>query len=197
MAHHLYTTEGFILKSRPAGDADKYLYIFTRDFGLVVAKARSVRNIYSKLSANLTDLSRASVSLVKGKRSWRIVGSDVSLNIYASLRRMPEKVLLWAQFLNLILHLVNGEERDARLFSLLEDYHNLISTRNFAPDEITAAETLAGYLLLRELGNARDREEYNSLIRKPLFSEDSIRDAKRLSGMLVSDINEALAGSKS
>ena len=45
MSHTIYNTEGFILKSLNFGEANKYFFIFTKDFGLIKAAAQSVRHL--------------------------------------------------------------------------------------------------------------------------------------------------------
>lgn len=70
--HPIFHTEGIILASRNAKEADKYFWILTRDFGIVRADARSVRKHDSKLRTFLSDFSRAKISLVKTKIGWRI-----------------------------------------------------------------------------------------------------------------------------
>lgn len=70
--HPIFHTEGIILKSRASKEADKFFWIFTRDFGIIGADARGVRKNDSKLRTFLTDFSRAKISLVKTKTGWRI-----------------------------------------------------------------------------------------------------------------------------
>lgn len=70
--HPIFHTEGIIIGSRNSKEADKYFWIFSRDFGMIRADARSVRKHDSKLRTFLTDFSRAKISLVKTKIGWRI-----------------------------------------------------------------------------------------------------------------------------
>jgi len=70
--HPIFHTEGIIISSRNIKEADKYFWIFTRDFGMLRADARSVRKHDSKLRTFLTDFSRAKISFVKTKIGWRI-----------------------------------------------------------------------------------------------------------------------------
>jgi recombinational DNA repair protein (RecF pathway) len=65
MSHTIYTTEGFILKSVNFGEANKYFFIFTREFGLIKTAAQGVRHLQSKLRYGLTDYSLAQVSVVR------------------------------------------------------------------------------------------------------------------------------------
>ncbi len=70
--HPIFHTEGIIIGSRNSKEADKYFWIFSRDFGVIRADARSVRKFDSKLRTFLSDFSRAKISLVKTKIGWRV-----------------------------------------------------------------------------------------------------------------------------
>ena len=41
--YRIYTTEGIVLKGFATGEASKILVVFTRDLGLLYARAQSVR----------------------------------------------------------------------------------------------------------------------------------------------------------
>jgi len=81
--HQIHTTAGFIIFSRPYGEADKLISIFTRDFGLVTATARGIRLEKSKLRYHAQDYSLGVFSLVRGKEFWRLTsaaGGVISTN---------------------------------------------------------------------------------------------------------------------
>lgn len=82
MAHHIYTTEGFVLDSLPFGEGNSFIYLFTRDLGLVGASARSVRDIKSKLRYGLQTFCRSTVSLVRGKNEWKVTSALPKKNFY-------------------------------------------------------------------------------------------------------------------
>ena len=73
--HAIHTTPGFIIGSRPYGEAGKMLSIFTRDFGLVTATAQGIRLERSKLRYHAQDLSFGSFSLVRGREFWRLTSA--------------------------------------------------------------------------------------------------------------------------
>ena len=55
MSHEIHKTEGFVLGSRPIREADKYFFIYTKDFGLIGAMAKGIRKLDSKLRFHLQD----------------------------------------------------------------------------------------------------------------------------------------------
>ena len=95
MAYQTYTTKGYICGSFTRNTSDKYYFIFTRDAGMVVASARSVRDEKSKLRYGLQDFSLSDVSLVRGRHDWRIVGVEPIENFYFNaIDREARAVLL-------------------------------------------------------------------------------------------------------
>lgn len=60
-----YTSEVIILNHEPAGDLDRRYSLFAKKFGKLVARAKSVRKIASKLSSHLEPGSCAQVRLVE------------------------------------------------------------------------------------------------------------------------------------
>ena len=74
--HPIHTTPGFIIDSRPYGEAGKLISIFTRDFGLVTASASGIRFERSKLRYHSQDYSFGSFSLVCGKELWRLTNAS-------------------------------------------------------------------------------------------------------------------------
>ncbi len=63
-----YTTEACVMSARDRGEADRLYALYTREFGLVLARASAVRRQTSKMRAALTLGSHVTLSLVKGKR---------------------------------------------------------------------------------------------------------------------------------
>jgi DNA repair protein RecO len=172
MSYAVYTTEGFILGSAPSGEASKTYWIYTKDFGLVRARAQSVRMLSSKLRYSLEDFSFGTFSLVKGKEMWRLTGA-------ADKIAPKDTAFMRARVLSLVRRLTHGEERNNRLFSsakfMFED----------APkEELEAIELLVlihvlsslGYLDSRKIGISEDEISVNQIplvrtIRKEAITE--------------------------
>jgi DNA repair protein RecO (recombination protein O) len=62
-----FKTEGIVIKRRNNGEADKFLTIFTKDFGKMQLKATGVRRIASKRSPHVELLNLVEISFYKGK----------------------------------------------------------------------------------------------------------------------------------
>lgn len=152
MFYHIYNTEAFVLGSRPSGEASKYVYLFTRELGLIGAHAQSSREVKSKLRYALDDLSYSKVSLVKGKNSWKLTNAVPEKNFFANFSENYPKLLLCANALALIKKLVAGEEKNSKLFEILEQGFKFLEENNLSEEDIHNAEAIFMLRILNNLG---------------------------------------------
>ena len=197
MAYHVYTTEGWILKSSPVGEADMYFHILTRDLGVVVARARSVRLGVSKLSPSLVDFSLATLSFVKGKYSWRLVGAKSIANTFKVLEGSLEKKRLWVRFLCTLRQLIHGEEKDRAPYDITVDFYTALVKREYSAEELKSLECLAMFHLLKFLGYVEEKESYRNILSHPIFQDNSIKKAGEIKKELIQELNRALSASRS
>jgi hypothetical protein len=73
--HTIHHTKAVILRSQSTRESDKMYWLFTEDFGLVVAVATGVRKAGSKLAGQLVDYSFVESDLVKGRDVWRLISA--------------------------------------------------------------------------------------------------------------------------
>src|SRR3954471_7552123 len=100
-----YQTDALVLGSRESGEADRTISIYTRDFGLVRGRATSVRSEKSKMRYAVQNYSRASVSLVRGKRGWRVAGAIAQVGAQG---KDKAAVATFARIGELVTRLVQG-----------------------------------------------------------------------------------------
>ena len=81
MTYHTYTTKAVVCGTFNRNTADASYLLFTREAGMLYADARSSRQERSKQRYALQDFSLVRVSLIKGRRNWR-VGSIEALDNY-------------------------------------------------------------------------------------------------------------------
>ena len=60
-----YFTEAFILDIQEKGEFDSLITLYTRDFGKIMAKAKSIKKIVSKSAGHLQPLNFANVRLIE------------------------------------------------------------------------------------------------------------------------------------
>lgn len=186
MSYAVYTTRGFILGSAPSGEASKIYHIYTEDFGLIFAKAQSVRLLTSKLRFNLEEYSFATFSLVKGKEVWRLTGATEKLN-------NPRFSRIYARVLHLVRRLVQGEEKNHELFNILVFMIEGIESEFL--DDIVAFESLVLIHLLSILGYIDPK----ILVGIERGSQPSLADIEVIKARkreVIAEINKALKESQ-
>ena len=155
MAIEKYTTKAFILNEYEQGESDKVYKLFTRDFGVIFALAKSVRKLESKLRFHLERTKKVTVTLVEGKETWRLTGVDST----------GEDTHEGAVVTKLVERFVRGTGAQKKLFDHAEE-HMRLSTKE-VPKDIRMLTLY--YVFLVDLGyadglvsGARDIEEFFS-----------------------------------
>jgi recombinational DNA repair protein (RecF pathway) len=172
MAILKYVTECIVIDSFERGEHDMVFKLFTREYGLVMAQAKSVRKLESKLRAHLLPRTVSLVTLVQGKEVWRLVGAESQT---LSKNNMHEVAHLVKRF-------IRGEGQQKSLYDRL---------MQFCRDEVKYDEQkgrlLLYYVFLVELGyadakiiGAKNIKEYISfsvddLYTRLLLSYDQVR----------------------
>ena len=75
--HPIYHTEAIVVRSEPSGEANKRVWLFTKELGVVIAMVQGVRKPTAKLQSHVTDYSVIMADLIKGKSTWRLVSAKV------------------------------------------------------------------------------------------------------------------------
>ncbi len=137
MAIEKYVTRAIILDVYDQGEHDRAYKAFTRDFGLIICHAKSIRKLESKLRPHVLPRSVTTLTLVKGREVWRIVGAEKE-NRDCSF--VHETTLLLGRF-------IRGEGAHKNLYDKVDAF--LHSKDGF---EERYARLLLYYILLVELG---------------------------------------------
>ena len=117
-----YQTDALVLGSRESGENDRVFVLFTREFGLVRARASAVRAEKSRMRYALQNYSRANAALVRGKRGWRLAGALPVKSAVGDRRG----VAAFARISELTVRLVHGEEKNDYLFAALTEAHDCL-----------------------------------------------------------------------
>lgn len=162
MSIEKYTTQALVIAIYDSGEHDRVYKLFTRDFGLVMAHARSIRKLESKLRFHLMIGREVRVTLVKGREVWRLVGSG----------EMSPKNLFLHEVCQIIGRFVHGEGAHKKLFDKLLT----LSSRSKDYDQMKTS-VLAQFILLVDLGYAdariigvKDLEEYKTFNIEDLYT---------------------------
>ncbi len=167
MAYETYTTEAIVCGSHMRGEHDGTIRLFTKDAGMVYARAGGVRAGRSKLRYALQDFSHIHVSLVRGRHEWRIIGAiSVGNFYYQATDRTARATLLLS--MRSVRRFVQGAGVHPELFLLVLD-----GMRSFASGErAPMGEQVFMIRLLHELGYVA-----GSSVCAPVLSASTFRAA--------------------
>ena len=187
MSHTIYTTEGFILKSINFGEANKYFFIFTKDFGLIKAAAQSVRHLKSKLRYNLEDFSFGQISIVRGREIWRITSAEKSFDF-----KEVEKFLLISRIFSLLLRLLHGEEKNDLLFNSLKAGFSFLVSNDLTEQDLANFECIMALRILSSLGYIGKMGDFDQFTVSPYFTPELIMAMSALKTQAILEINKSL-----
>lgn len=194
MTHHIYHTRGIILGSVPIGESNRFYKIFTKELGLVGARAQAVREGKSKLRYALQDLSLVNIDLVRGKEVWRIISAREETP-YPVLKGDAVRLKLFARMCALILRLIHGEGREDELFRDLLGALNFLEHTPIPAELMLSFETLAALRILAWLGYL-DFEPYERFVSSGVWTLALLEDFEMIRMSVIPEINEALHSSQ-
>lgn len=178
MSYTIFTTDSFIVKAEPTRDADVSLLLFTEQFGLLHAVAKSARQVKSKLRPSLQSLSFSSMSLVKGREVWRVTSAKKHISLHDKRLPITYKSML-ARILLFVERFCPRETSEQQIFENLKDLSGFIfkreadkKTAGTANAEIIESiELIFAIKTLFELGYVTLIPEIEDCIRKTLSEE--------------------------
>lgn len=192
MAHEVHTTDALVLASTDVQDADKLFWLLTKDFGLIFASAKSVREEVSKLRYSLGDLTYTKVSLVRGKGMWRITGADTQTHIYAL---GPDEQVVFGRIAALVRRVVPTDEVQDTIYDIIFNAFVAFATPT-QENEREIIEHLAVARLLYRLGYVLDSSEYGTLLHTTSYEPVTETCTPEQQALLVTAINHGLLESQ-
>ena len=189
MSHIIHHTEGIILSGSNVGEANRYLTIFTKDLGLLRAKAQGIRKLSSKLRYHVQDFSYVRVNLVQGREIWRLTNAT-KIKSFGKAIQNPYAFSIFVNVTRLLERLVAGEEKNELLFSNLVDTFSFLDEENLTREELKDTELVIVFRILHYLGYLGIEKEKgiaSSFIDRALL--ESIRPKRKT---LLSEINKSL-----
>lgn len=158
--HHIYHTNSIVLDTFPTGEADMTILLFTKELGMILAVAKSVRSAKSKLRYSLQIGSVSKVDLVKGKQVWRVISATPidRINILDTETRA-----VVAKAVRFVKRMVDKEKEERGIYSDLESL--LFSTKKGHSKEKLAEIELVFYLRsLFGLGYIANNTEFREIL---------------------------------
>lgn len=162
MAIEKYVTRSIVLESYDQGEHDKAYKVFTREFGLLICQAKSIRKLESKLRAHMLPRTCSLITLVQGREVWRLVGAENEPLLSPYVHEVTA----------LLKRFIRGEGAHVTLYDRMMAF----LTSSSVYDE-QSARLLLYYILLVELGYADAKtigvstvEEYHGLSVEDLYT---------------------------
>lgn len=191
--HAIYQTKAWIIDCVDVGEANKFFWLFTEKYGVLVASAQSVRTTKSKLNPILQLYSFCLVEIVRGKDVWRITNAvQVVHKPFTEYPKHAQRVI--ARIAVFLKRLYVGEEPDDVLFSYVEESLSALQN-SFDRESIDAIELSVTIIILHRLGYWDGENTIVHTFEKQGFSNSLIRHVSKTSSQLRLEIGEAIQGS--
>jgi len=174
----LLKVEAVVLRHQDWGEADRLLWLYTREHGRLRAVAKGVRRMRSRKAGHLEPFTRVSLVLARG-REWWIVTQAETLQAHAALRADLEGIGYASYVVELLERMTAEEGGNPALYQLL------VQTLQRLDEAEDAAFLVLRYYEMHLLGLAGFRPELNLCVncRQAIQPQDQYFSA-RLGGVL-------------
>jgi recombinational DNA repair protein (RecF pathway) len=182
-----YQTEALVLRSYERGEADRVYALYTKEFGLVWARASAVRRESSRMRYALQNYAQANVGLVRGTGGWRLAGASAISDSTLVAGAAPA----FARVTQLVDRLVAGEGMNEYLFQVLVEARSAFIS---APREMySSIELLCVARILYSLGYLSADALGTALFAHTAYASQEITETEVLRPKLLSSVNKALS----
>lgn len=191
--HHIYETDAYVLKTIPQGEADMFVSLFTESLGMIRATAKGIRYEKSKLRFAVQEYARVTVSLVRGKGTWRLTNAQTDTLLANALT--PDALGVIARVFKLLERLLSGEEADPTLFALLDGGIEFLKTCT-TEEMLRDTESVLVLRLLHQLGYVGNDASLNFYILENRWDTDIIEKIKTERIEVLKTINQGIRESQ-
>lgn len=192
MAHHIHQTECFVLGGVNTGESSRYLSLLTKDLGLVRAMARSLRKEKSKLRYSLQEYSHSTVSLVRGRDIWRVIGAQAKYNFYENLRDDKRKQIMLARIAALVKRMLPAEEHNDYLFSTFAEGVLFVWDTQLTDDELYFVEYIVVLRILYSLGYVPETATFENFFDSASITHELLSRVEKVKRDALVTINHSL-----
>ncbi len=125
----LYKTQGIVIKRKNLGEFDRLLTVYTKEFGKILIKAKSVRKNQSKLRGHLELFLFSHLMIAPGKGFDIITGAETIESFPYLHQNLP--CLTAAYYLSeLTDKLIIGPEQDKKIWLLIHSAFQQLNKEN-------------------------------------------------------------------
>ncbi|MFT5179880.1 MAG: DNA repair protein RecO (recombination protein O) [Candidatus Paceibacteria bacterium] len=192
--HNIYNTDAFVMNNIPSNEADYLIILFSKEFGLIKAKAKGVRYLKSKLRFSLQPYCFSKVSLVKGKGGWMIVNASPEENMKSGLSY--KNFMVVARVSALLERLLQGEEKNEGLYEILTSSKKFLEGE-IKDENILDIEYMLALRILDNLGYISSRAELREFLDDHFrWDNDLLDKMNQKSKFAINEINRAIKESQ-
>lgn len=188
--HHIYTTEAIIIKTVSVGEANRLYFILTKELGLIKATAQGVRLNKSKLNGHLQTFCLIKLSVVRGRDIWRI--TSVESIIQNNFKVNFEGISILHNISNLLLRLVQGEEKNESLFESVKSVYFFCIDTKLSIDDLNSLEVLSVLRIMYFLGYIKKNDEVSFFVDSTTINREIIDNFIKIKKQVILQINTAL-----
>jgi len=162
----IYKAEGIIIKKADLGESDRLFNVYTREFGKLQLKAKSVRKSESKLKGYLDIFNYARFLIVKSK-TIDIITDVESMDCFLNMRADLALIQRAFYIANLCDKLIAGQEQDEELWNFILESFQQLNQGIIASDFEENLLEILGYGNLKDRNNQRAIDFIGELLNLP------------------------------
>lgn len=180
----VYKTQGIIIGKFNSGEWDNLLVVYTKEFGKILVKAKSLRKKEAKMKSQLEVFNHVHLVLAKGKNMDTISGV-VLISGFPQLRKNLESVATAFYFCEILDKLVFGQEKDERIWQLINKAIYFLEEKQRSQSVLKKLAERFEYNLLSFLGHSPEKEKKSYLDLIQYISRKRIESEVFLSQILA------------
>jgi len=122
-----FRTKAFFLKEKEYGEDSKIFDVFTKNFGKIKVFGKAIRKVKSKLRAGTEIFSVSEIEFIQGK-IHKTLTDVVLIDKFENLKINNNKFQIVSKISKDLEKLVHGEEKDNKIWELLEKTFRRLNT---------------------------------------------------------------------
>jgi len=125
-----YRSQGFILKKENRGESSQLFTVYTKRFGKLEISGKAIRKISSKLRSGIDIFYLSDIEFIQGK-THKTLTDAVLIEKFENIRKNLRKLKIVSKISEVFNELVKGQEKDEKLWSLLDEIFNKLNNLQF------------------------------------------------------------------
>ncbi len=125
-----YRSRGFILKKENRGESNQLFTIYTKRFGKLEILGKAIRKISSKLRSGIDIFYLSDIEFIQGK-THKTLTDAILIEKFENIRKNLRKLKIASKISEVFNELVKGQERDEKLWNLLDEIFNKLNNFQF------------------------------------------------------------------